>query len=272
MAVAFGNILFPIRPVHLGTRTNMAGIGSQPQGTALGNMLVLIRQEVNDLVGRRRIKLTGVGIREPCHIPCKGNDCYLHTQTDPKIRHIMLPAVVCGDDLPFNTPIAKAAGYNDAGAVGKNLPYRLVGDRFGIDPLDVHVGTQRIACVAKCLRNRQIRVMQLDIFTHQTNGHAAGTVLDSVQHLVPLPQINLRCINAQLPAYNLGEVAFFQHDRRFVQHRQGNILNHAVRLNIAEHGDFFENGFFQRLITAQNNDVGIHAHALKLLYRVLGGF
>ena len=45
----------------------------------------------------------------------------------------------------------------------------------------------------------------------------------------------------------------------------------AVGLYVTEHGDFFEDGLLKRLITAQYDDVGIHSHALKLLYRMLCG-
>ena len=50
MAVTLGDMLFPVGPVHLGAWTNVAGIGSQTQGTALGNMLILIRQKIDDLM------------------------------------------------------------------------------------------------------------------------------------------------------------------------------------------------------------------------------
>ena len=53
---------------------------------------------------------------------------------------------------------------------------------------------------------------------------------------------------------------------------QCDIFNHTFRTNIAKHRDFFKDRLFQRLITAQHNDVRIDPHALQLFDRVLCGF
>ena len=59
--------------------------------------------------------------------------------------------------------------------------------------------------------------------------------------------------------------------RRFIQAGKRDIFNHAVGLYVAEHRNFVENGRLQRLVAAENDDVGVDAHALKLLHGVLRG-
>ena len=113
--------------------------------------------------------------------------------------------------------------------------------------------------------------MKLDIFPDQRDGDGSCPSVDAGKHFVPFAQIDLRRTNAKLAADNGGEMALLQHDRRLIEHRQRAILNHAVGLDVAEQRNFLKNRRLQRLITAQNDDVWVDAHALKLLDRVLCG-
>ena len=62
---------------------------------------------------------------------------------------------------------------------------------------------------------------------------------------------------------------FFKHNRSLIQNRQRKVFNNAVRLYIAEHGDFAENAFFKFFITAQNKNVRLNSKPLKFLYGML---
>ena len=95
--------------------------------------------------------------------------------------------------------------------------------------------------------------------------------MDAREHLVPFCQVDLRRVNAKLPADDGGKIALFQHDRRLIEHGKRQIFDHTVRLDVAEHGNLFEDRFLQRLVAAQDDDVGIDAHALKLLDGMLRG-
>ena len=75
---------------------------------------------------------------------------------------------------------------------------------------------------------------------------------------------------AQFPADDEGKVLLLQHQRRFVQHRQRPVLDHAVGLDIAEHGDLSEDLLLQRFVAAQDDDVRADPHPLQFLDRVLG--
>ena len=129
-----------------------------------------------------------------------------------------------------------------------------------------------IAGVAQRLCHREIGVVQLYILADKPDGHGLRAIADALQHIVPVAHVDRGRVDAQLTADNRGEIALFQHDGRFIQHGQGDVLNHAVRLDIAEHRNFAENLGFKRLVAAENNDVRVDAHALQFLDRVLRGF
>ena len=75
----------------------------------------------------------------------------------------------------------------------------------------------------------------------------------------------------QFPADNVGETAFLQHERRFVEQGQRPVLDDAVPRNVAKQRDLIKNGRLKGTVTAQNDDVRMDAHPLKLLDGVLGG-
>ena len=126
--------------------------------------------------------------------------------------------------------------------------------------------------MAQGLCHRKIGVVELDVFSYQADADGAGAGLDALHHLLPIPQVRLGHIDVQFPADDGGKACLFQIQGRFVQDGQGQVLDNAVGLHIAEIGDFPEDAFVgDGLVTAQDDDVRGNAHALQLLYRVLGG-
>ena len=120
--------------------------------------------------------------------------------------------------------------------------------------------------------HRQVGVMELNIFSYQTNGNGFAAVIDFLYKLFPFCQIRIVCLDSQFPTDDPGKVLLFQHQRCFIQDWNGDVFNDAVRLNIAEHTDFLENAVLQGLITAQNDNIRFDTHTLQLPDGVLGGF
>ena len=66
-------------------------------------------------------------------------------------------------------------------------------------------------------------------------------------------------------------MGLLQHQRRLVKAGESDVFYDAVQLHVAEEGYLFENGILERLIAAEDYYIGVYAHALKLLYGMLGG-
>ena len=126
--------------------------------------------------------------------------------------------------------------------------------------------------MAQGFRYGQVGIVELDIFSHQADGHTAAAAADIFHHLFPVCQIRLPGFQSQFPAHDGRQIRLFQHQRRFIQHRKGDVFNDAVRLYVAEQADFLENGRLQGFVTAQNNNVGVNAHTPQFLDGMLGGF
>ena len=125
--------------------------------------------------------------------------------------------------------------------------------------------------MAQSLRHGEIGVVELDVLANKADGDVLAAVSDFLHHLNPFRQLRLGGLQTQFPADNAGQIGLFQHQRGFIQHGQGDILNDAVRFDVAEHADFLENGWLQRLVAAQDNDIRLDAHALQFLDGVLSG-
>ena len=137
--------------------------------------------------------------------------------------------------------------------------------------MNVYACAVDIAGVAQRLGDGQVRIVQLHIFAHEADRHAARAVADALEHGVPLGHIRRGRVDVQLTADDLGKAVLFEHDRCLIQHGNGHVFDHAVGLDVAEQGDFAEDGLLERLIAAQHDDVRGNAHALQLLDRVLRG-
>lgn len=61
-----------------------------------------------------------------------------------------------------------------------------------------------------------------------------------------------------------------KHERRFVEHRNSAVFNHAVRLDIAEQTDLFFQHGGQRLVAAADDDVRRDAVGAQLADGMLG--
>ena len=113
--------------------------------------------------------------------------------------------------------------------------------------------------------------MELYIFAHQGDGHRAGALFDPAEHLLPFAKIPRPAGKAQLAADDLRQPGSLQHDGRLVEHRQGDVLDHALLRDIAKKSDLVPYALPERLVGARHDDVRHNPKGLQLLDRVLGG-
>ena len=170
VTVALRNFLFAVGTVHLSAGLHLAGISSEAQRASLCDLVALVGQEVDDLVGRVNVEFAGVGVAHARDIAGEGDDRRLHTEADAEIRQIIDAAVVCRDDLALDASVAEAAGDYNAAAIREDLADILLGDGLGIYPLDADPRAVDVACVAQSLGNGEISVVKLHIFADKADG------------------------------------------------------------------------------------------------------
>ena len=92
VAVTFINQRLVIGFFRQGVRINLAGIKTQPHGSALVLNIHLIRHQVDDC-GYVRLELTAVGVLQTADIPGKLNDGALHTQADAEKGNLVFTGI-----------------------------------------------------------------------------------------------------------------------------------------------------------------------------------
>ena len=271
VAVALGDVQRAVALRHFRAGHDVARICAEAQRAALVDLIALVGHEVDDLVRATLVELAGVGVGEAADGACKLDDRDLHTQADAEIGDIVRAGIVRGRDLALNAAVAEAAGHENAVAAAEHFLYIIARDRLAVNPLNVHARAVDIAGVAQRLGDGQIRIVQLHVFAHEADRHAVRAAADALEHGIPLGHIRRGRVDVQLTADDLGKAVLFEHDRCLIQHGDGHVFDHAVGLDVAEQGDFAEDGLLERLIAAQHDDVRGNAHALQLLDRVLRG-
>ena len=128
-----------------------------------------------------------------------------------------------------------------------------------------------IARVAQGLRNGKVCVVELYILAYETYAYFLLAGFYAPHHAFPFRKVGRGCVYAKLPADNVGKTGLLQHQRRFVKAGESDVFYDAVQLHVAEEGYLFEYGILERLVAAEDYYIGVYAHALKLLYGMLGG-
>ncbi len=271
VAVPLGDPERAIAAGHGGVRPDAAGPGAEPKRAALVDIFALAGHEVDDLVFTELIELPGVCARDPCDVAGKLNHRHLHAEADAEIGNTALPGILCGENHPLHTAAAEAAGDEDARRAGERFADVLRRQRLGVDPADIHMRIICVTRVAQGLSHGEIGVLQLDVFPDERDGDLTPGGLDLLHHRLPLPEVGRGAGEPKPAADRLGETRTLQHQRRLIEAVQRAVFDHAVGPHVAEQGDLLKDRALQRLVTAQDDDVRVDAHALQFLDGVLGG-
>ncbi len=167
--------------------------------------------------------------------------------------------------------LTEAARDDDTVSLAEDIIDVLRSDTFRVDPLDFDRRALIVTCVTERFGYAEISVVQFDILADKADLDDSLARFDALDHMLPVAQIRLVRFQIQLAAYDVGEVRLFKHQGRFIQYGQGEILDHAVRPNVAEAGDLIENSLVgDRFIGTKDDDIGRHAEALQFFDGVLG--
>ena len=128
-----------------------------------------------------------------------------------------------------------------------------------------------IARVAQGLRNGKVCVVELYILAYEAYAYFLLAGFYAPHHVLPFRKVGRGRVYAKLPADDVGKTGLLQHQRRFVKAGESDVFYDAVQLHVAEEGYLFEYGILERLVAAEDYYIGVYAHALKLLYGMLGG-
>ena len=270
VAVALIDEMLAVDLLRHGAGQDLAGISAQAHGAAQLLHFLLLRHQVNDMVGALGIQLRGVGVRKTQHIAAVFHHCHLHAEADAEKRHLVLPAVADGLDLALNASLAEAARHQYRVGGAEGFLHVLRGQLFRVDPVDVHLHLIADAAVAERLRNAEVGIPQVDVFAHHGNADRFLGVEGGIHHGNPSGKIRSCGIQAEMLADDLVQLFVMERQRHCVQGRQVQVLHHVFLRHVAEEGDLLFVVLGDLLGCPQHDDVRLDPDGEQLLDAVLG--
>ena len=269
--MALGDVGAAVDARHQRAGDDAAGVRAQAHRTALGQVALLVGHQVDHGMGTLGRELGGMRVGVVQHVARVLDHRDLHAQADAKVGDVVLARVLRRHHHARDAAVAKAAGHDDAVRILEQLVHVVAGQGLGVHPVDFHVRAVLEAAVAQRLGHGQVGVVQAHILAHQRDAHGFGAIVDAVEHLVPLGHVGRGRVDGKLAAHNVGEVVLLQHDGRLIEAGHGQVLDHAVGLDVAEQRNLIADVLIDGLVRAGDDDVGEYAHGAQLLDGVLGG-
>ena len=111
--------------------------------------------------------------------------------------------------------------------------------------------------------------MQLNIFADKGYCYTVFKVSAAVNHAAPFTQIGLAALKREQSDNRIRKTRLLKREGDLIETGQVDIFDNTVIGHIAEQRYFCASGLINRMLSAQNNDIGADAYAQKLLDRVL---
>src|ERR1039458_6884013 len=115
MTVALADLKLAVNFMRQSVGFNLASPCAQTHGAAKFFDAAQLAQLVNHTMRRRLIELAGIGIFQPDHVARKLNAGRLHSETDPKVRNLVLAGVTNRDQHAFDAALAETAEHHVLG-------------------------------------------------------------------------------------------------------------------------------------------------------------
>ena len=201
------------------------------------------------------------------------DDRALQAQAEAQVRDPVLAGVARGEDLALDPAVAEAARDEDAGRARRAARRRS-------PSVSVSESTQRTftstlvrpAGVLERLGDRQVGVGQLDVLADEGDLELRLGALDPLDEVAPVREVGRRCgrAEAEVAHDELAEAGFLEHERDLVDRLGGLGRDDRLRRDVGEEGDLLADLVGDRVVRAQDDDVGLDADPAQLLDGVLG--
>ena len=115
-----------------------------------------------------------------------------------------------------------------------------------------------------------VSIMQLNIFTYQSNGHILSRMTKCLYHGFPVVQIWFRARKIQTFTGYLSQMFFFHGQWCFIEIFYIQILKNVADWHITEQSNFFLQAIFQWMLRTAYQNIRPDSHTLQLLDTGLG--
>ena len=137
--------------------------------------------------------------------------------------------------------------------------------------MDVHFGTEGVACVGEGFHYGEVGVMEFHVLAYQGDVHGLVGGEDAVHHGFPVFHVAGAVVQSQFFQGNAVKAFFLQEEGYFVNALGSEVVDDSIRFHVAEEGDFPFHVVREGLHGAAYDDVRLDADGAQFLDGVLGG-
>ena len=270
MAFADGVVLVDV--VCVRTLAQVAFITAEAHRAAHVGDVFLLLHDVDDVVRRLAVQFRGVRIFVAQDVARKFDHHHLHTQADTEGRQVVLAAILRGDEFPLRAALSESRANHVAGHAFEHFAHVLARDVFRIDEVAAHLSVIVDPRLLQRLDDRFVGILQI-VFSDQADMQFLRGVGATVQEGAPRAEFRSGAHRqTQFFENHAVDTLILHAHRHLIDGGHVGALEHGVRTHVAEVGHFLAQRGRQRMLCAQNEDIGLNPFALQLFDGVLRGF
>src|SRR6516165_12369558 len=269
VAVAFVDFALAIGLTRKAVFGQTAGPASQPHGASKLIDALQFAQLKNHTMRRAGVEFGRIGVGETADIARVFDHQGLHAEADAEIGDLPLTRVTDGvqhavDAAPAETP------RNQDAVVGIQLALpAFAGHALGLDPMYVDFEFMGEAAVQQRLFQALIRILVLDVFADQPDGHEVARVLHAGEHGVPAAEIARRRIHVQQPQDDFVHPLAGKHGGHFVDRLHVASGHDGLHVHITEQGDLLLHLLGDAALGPAEQDIRLDTDRAQLFDAVL---
>ena len=253
-------------------RLRAARITPQPHRAALAGNPLLLRHYMHHRMRRCRLQLRRIGPLQPQDMPRPVNHHHLQPQTQPQIRHPLLPRITHRSHHPLHPPGPEPAGNHNAADLPQQFLRPIPLHILRMHPPQLHIPGMAKPGMAQGFADGQVRVGIFHILPDDGDGQPFLGPVHHRHHIPPLVQPGAARQSARQPQRrhdNIPQPRRLQRQRHPVNILHRRQWYHRFAGNVAKGRYLFANLRRNRMVAAADDRIRLDPDRPQFLDAVL---
>lgn len=217
-------------------------------------------------------KFGGVGFFDSTDVAGELDGGDLHAEADPEVGDLVLAGVLGGEDFPFDSTFAEAAGNEDAIDLSDDGFCSFFFEVFGVDFNDFNGGVVLGTGDREGFVDGLVGVVELDVFSDDRDGGFEGRIDEAVDEAFPTGEVGGLGFEAENIGDEAVDLVLAKIEGAFVDRIFDIAEGDDIFLfDVAEHRDFTAVVVVEIVFGAADDDIGLDADFAEFGDGLLGG-
>ena len=238
-----------------------ARIAPQAHRPSLVGDVALLGEQIDHGMRRERVEFGGVRVLRAERRARELDDHALHAHAEAQRGEAALATEAGRLHLALDPAVPEAARHHEAVEADERLDVVRALEALAVDPFESHVTARGPGCVADRLRDREVRIGQLDVLPDEPDGERHARSPDALGERLPFGEIRLPRLSAEAELLDddPAEAGVLEHERDAVDRPGVRLADDIVDLDVAEERDLLAQLVVDRLVRSRYEYVGLDA-------------